>query len=145
LHDRLGELAPEVLLETLAMVADGSAGRVVQDETKATYAPKLERADGRIDWSQPATAVARRIRAYDPWPGTFTMVNEGGQPKRVKIFPPVEVGGENLAPREVRGGEGRLWIGCGEGTLVVQTVQPDGSRRMSAKDYLCGRQPLGVE
>lgn len=145
LHDRLAELAPEVLLETLKRLAEGTAGRVVQDGAKATYAPKLERDDGKIDWSLAAGAVARRIRAYDPWPGTFTMVREGGQLKRLKIFPPVAVGDEALALRAVRGGDGGLAIGCGEGTLRVQEVQPDGSRRMSVKDYLCGRQPQGVE
>jgi methionyl-tRNA formyltransferase len=145
LHDRLAGLAPEVLRETLRQLADGSARRMVQDEALATYAPKLERDDGRIDWSQPAVAVARRIRAYDPWPGTFTWVNEGGTNKRMKIFPPVAVAEERLPPREVRAGEGKLWIGCGTGALVVHEVQPDGSRRMSVKDYLCGRSPQRVE
>lgn len=145
LHDRLAELAPEVLEETLAMLAAGSAGRVAQDEALTNYVPKLERGDGKIDWSQPAAAVARRIRAYEPWPGSFTLVNEGGTPKRLKLFPPVTVGEQGLALREVRGREGELWIGCGEGALGVREVQPDGSRRMSAADYLRGRGGLTLE
>jgi methionyl-tRNA formyltransferase len=145
LHDRLAELAPEVLMETLRQLADGSAQRFPQDESQVTYAPKLERDDGKIDWSQSAAAIARQIRAYDPWPGSFTLVNEGGALKRLKVFPPVAVAAEGPARREVRGEDGALWIGCGNGALMVREVQPDGSRRMSVKDYLCGRQPLGVE
>lgn len=145
LHDRLAELAPSVLLETLQRLAVGSAARTVQDEAVATYAPKLERDDGRLDWSLSATTLARRIRAYDPWPGTYTLVEEEGALKRLKIFPPVAVTQTTLATGEVRGGDGKLWIGCGEGTLLVQDVQPDGARRMSVKDYLCGRHPQRVE
>lgn len=145
LHDRLAELAPDVLLETLRQLADGSAGRTAQDEALATYAPKLERDDGRIDWSQPATSVARRIRAYSPWPGSFTLVDDGGQLKRLKLFPPVAVSDEPLAPGTVRAEEGILNIGCGEGTLRVHEVQLDGSRRMAVKDYLRGRQVQRVE
>ncbi len=145
LHDRLAELAPEVLEETLAMLAAGSAGRVAQDEALTNYVPKLERGDGKIDWSQSAAAVARRIRAYEPWPGSFTLVNEGGVPKRLKLFPPVTVGELGLALREVRDGAGELWIGCGAGTLGVREVQPDGSRRMSVADYLRGRRPERVD
>jgi methionyl-tRNA formyltransferase len=73
------------------------------------------------------------------------MVREGGQLKRLKIFPPVAEGDESLDLRAVRGEDGGLAIGCGEGILRVQEVQPDGSRRMSVKDYLCGRQPQEVE
>jgi methionyl-tRNA formyltransferase len=145
LHDRLAELAPEVLEETLAMLAAGSAGRVPQDEALATYVPKLERSDGKIDWLLPAAAVARRIRAYEPWPGSFTLVDEGGAPKRLKLFPPVTVAELALAPREVRAGDGELWIGCGDGALGLREVQPDGSRRMSVADYLRGRGGLTLE
>ena len=141
LHDRLAELAPEVLAETLQRLASGLATRTPQDPALATYAPKLEREHGRLDWTLDAVALERRIRAYDPWPGTFTMVREAGQPKRLKVFPPVEVGDWQLGPGEIAVVDGTLRVGCGAGGLRLHQVQPEGARRMSATDYLRGRQP----
>lgn len=142
LHDRLAELAPAVLAETLEKLAAGTAPRVPQDAGASSYISKLERDDGRLDWSQDAAALERRIRAYDPWPGTFTLATEDGRAKRLKIFPPVTVLDQHLSPGEISTAEGRLVVGCGAGALRLETVQPDGSRRMSAADYLRGRKPM---
>jgi methionyl-tRNA formyltransferase len=123
------------------MLAAGSAGRTPQDASQATYAPKLEREHGRIDWGMEAAALERRIRAYHPWPGTFAIVREAGQEKRLKIFPPVELCEAVLRPGEIATADGQLRVGCGSGALRLLEVQPEGSRRMSATDYLRGRQP----
>ena len=139
LHDRLAELAAEVLAEALEKLADETAARVPQDATLASYIPKLERDDGRIDWSQPAAAIERRIRAYDPWPGTFTTAIEGGKEKRFKIYPPASVREGGLAPGEISTEGARLIVGCGEGVLEITSVQPEGGKRLSAADYLRGR------
>lgn len=141
LHDRLADLAPLALAEALETLASGTAARIPQDDAASSYIPKLERDDGKIDWSQDAAAIERRIRAYDPWPGTYTLASEGGQSKRLKIFPPVEVLQRNLPPGEVSTLGGQLVVGCGSGSLLLETVQPDGSRKMSAADYLRGRKP----
>src|SRR6266404_2820733 len=85
LHDRLGGIAPEMLLESLDLVAKGKAPRSPQDNASATYAPKLTREDGRIDWSEPAEVIARKIRAFDPWPGAFMTVSTNGM-HNLKIF-----------------------------------------------------------
>lgn len=141
LHDRLALLAPDALSEALAKLSDGTATRVPQDDSLSTYISKLERDDGRLDWAQPAAHIARRIRAYDPWPGTFTIALEGGKEKRLKIFPPTEIVQHLLAPGEVANIDGHLVIGCGQNSLRLESVQPDGSRRMSGRDYLRGRKP----
>jgi methionyl-tRNA formyltransferase len=141
LHDRLAELAPVVLAEALGKLADGTAERVPQDDAASSYVSKLERDDGRLDWSLAAAALERRIRAYDPWPGTFTISTEDGRPKRLKIFPPVSVLDLDLSPGEITTAAGQLVIGCGTGALRLETVQPEGARRMSASDYLRGRMP----
>lgn len=141
LHDRLAELAAGVLMDTLAMLADGSAPRTVQDPALVSYIPKLERDHGRIDWSQPAAAIERRIRAYDPWPGTFTTAIEGGREKRLKIFPHTRVVHPDLAPGALSAADGRLIVGCGSGALELLHVQPEGGKRMPAADYLRGRKP----
>jgi methionyl-tRNA formyltransferase len=145
LHDRLAEIAPAALAEALEQIAAGTAARIPQQEEHASYVPKLERDDGRLDWSQDAFVIERRIRAYDPWPGTFTIAIEGGSPKRLKVFPPVRVVDIDLPPGEIRTADGRLVIGCGGGALEIDSVQPEGSRRMSAADYLRGRAPAGFE
>lgn len=139
LHDRLAELAPDVLLETLKRLANGTAGRTPQDEALVTYAPKLGRDDGRIDWTLPAAVLARRIRAFDPWPGSFSTVMEGGVARRVKLFAPVGVENADLAPGRTMAVDGGMLVGCAGGALKITEVQPEGARRMRCADYLRGR------
>ncbi|RYD20873.1 MAG: methionyl-tRNA formyltransferase [Verrucomicrobiaceae bacterium] len=141
LHDKLADLAPLAMAEALEKLAAGTADRIPQDEAAVSYIPKLEREDGKIDWSQDAVAIERRIRAYDPWPGTYTLASEGGQAKRLKIFPPVVALPQELPVGQVSTVDGRLVVGCGSGSLLLETVQPDGGRRMSAADYLRGKKP----
>src|SRR5467141_2223515 len=74
LHDRLAEVAPEALLESLRLLAASQAPRDPQDKTLATYAPKLNREAGRINWNETAEAIERKIRAFNPWPGAFTKI-----------------------------------------------------------------------
>ncbi len=71
-HDRLAQLAPEALIESLRLLAGGNAPRIPQNNALATHAPKLKREDGRINWEEPAEVIGRKIRAYNPWPGAFT-------------------------------------------------------------------------
>lgn len=141
LHDRLADLAAEVLAETLTKLAADTAPRHPQNTALSSYIPKLERDHGRLDWSQSAAALERRIRAYDPWPGTFTLAIEGGMEKRLKILPPSIVVDLPLPPGEISTHAGKLIIGCGEAALEITTVQPEGGKRMSAADYLRGRKP----
>jgi methionyl-tRNA formyltransferase len=141
LHDRLAGLAAEVMADTLEKIAAGTAPRTPQDGKLATYVPKLGRDDGRLDWNAPADAIERRIRAYDPWPGTHTVAIEGGKEKRLKVFPPSRVADLELPAGEIDVVGDRLIIGCGEGSLEVLSVQPEGGRRMSALEYLRGRKP----
>src|SRR5205823_2453191 len=71
LHERLAQIAPEALLESVRLLATNAAPRIPQENALATYAPKLKREDGRIDWSDPAQTIERKIRAFNPWPGAF--------------------------------------------------------------------------
>src|SRR5947209_2997193 len=75
LHERLAKIAPGALLESLELLAKESASRIRQDNALATYAPKLKREDGKIDWTDPADAIERKIRAFDPWPGAFMTIS----------------------------------------------------------------------
>ncbi|HEX5789513.1 MAG TPA: methionyl-tRNA formyltransferase [Luteolibacter sp.] len=141
LHDRLAQLAVPVLAETLEALAQGTATRTPQDEAASSYIGKLEREAGQLDWTMDAARLERRIRAYDPWPGTYTTLTEEEGGKRLKLFPPTEVVATVLQPGEVLVEHGRLIVGTGKGSLVLTTVQPEGGKRMAVHEYLRSRSP----
>lgn len=139
LHDRLAEAGPASLLSVLAKMEGGTATRTPQDESLMSYAPKLERGDGHLDWTRPAKDLERSIRAYHTWPGTFAIFVDGrGKEKRLKVFPPVTCSEESAEPGSVMECEAGLKVACGEGALLLNTVQPEGSKRMSGADFLRG-------
>ena len=144
LHDRLAELAPAALLRALQLLANGTAPRVPQDAARAMHVGKLERAAGVIAWSERAAMIERRVRAFDPWPGTSTTLPDGAM---VKIFPPVEVceGAPGCAPPgSVMSADARgIVIACGDGMLRVHSLQAEGRKRMEAGAFLTGR-PLSA-
>jgi len=133
LHDRLAQIAPEALLESLRLLAAGNAPRISQDSTCATYAPKLKREHGQIDWSESAEAIERKIRAYNPWPGAFMKVGD----QNLKIFSAsvVDLKGR---PGEILRSENDLIVATGKGALSLAEVQLEGKRRMSAAEFLRG-------
>ena len=138
-HDRLAEMGPDALIEALEGLRAGTASRTPQDEEKATYISKLGRDDGGLDWSLPAERLERRIRAYDPWPGTSTTFADHDAARRLKVFPPTEVIAATGAPGEVLAVEDDgLLVACGEGGLRLGTLQADGSRRMWAGEFARG-------
>ncbi|GAA4585695.1 hypothetical protein GCM10023107_01500 [Actinoplanes octamycinicus] len=142
LHDILMNDGPECLLKALQMLFDGTAVRQPQDDKLSNYAPKLMRNDGEIDWSQPAEIIERRIRAYDPWPGTLTyFIDTKGKTKRLKIFPQCEILYDvDAEDGEVVSVDDGLIIACETGGLRITELQPDGKRRMAAKDFLVSGQ-----
>lgn len=134
LHDRLAEMGPEALELALAEIEKGTPAEP-QDELEMTYAPKLLREHGEIDWGQSAPEIERLVRAYHPWPGTYGI--SGG--KRVKVFPPVAVDLQSeLGEGEVSVVEGQVFVGCGAGAIVLTEIQPEGKRRMAAADFVRG-------
>jgi len=137
LHDRLAQMAPQPLLESLELLAAGNAPRSPQDNARATYAPKLKREHGQIDWSESAEAIERKIRAFDPWPGAFMKI--GGQ--NLKIFS-ASVAGLNGKPGEILRSEKGLVIAGGKNALSLDEVQLEGKRRMSAAEFLRGHAAL---
>ena len=136
LHDRLAGVAPETLLESLDLLAKGKAPRTPQDNAVATYAPKLKREDGKIDWSDPADAIERKIRAFDPWPSAFTTISINGT-QNLKIFS-AEVVDLLGKPGEIMKKQNELIVAAGKGALSLGEVQLEGKRRMSAPNFLRG-------
>jgi methionyl-tRNA formyltransferase len=133
LHDRLAQIAPEALVESLRLLAAGCAPRIPQDDACATYAPKLKREHGQIDWSESAQAIERKIRAFNPWPGVFMKLND----QNLKIFSAsvVELNGR---PGEILRSEKDLVVAAGRGAVSLGQVQLEGKRRMSALEFLRG-------
>jgi methionyl-tRNA formyltransferase len=137
LHDRLGQIAPDALLESLRLLATKTAPRIPQDNALATYAPKLKREQGKIDWFETAEVIERKIRAFNPWPGAFMQI--GGQ--NLKIFSAIVVD-FNGQPGEILERDKRLIIAAGKHALALNEVQLEGKRRMSAAEFLRGHQGL---
>ncbi len=135
LHERLADLGPAALSEALEILSGNPKAGVPQNPEEVTYAPKLLRENGRLDFSKSAEELERIIRAYDPWPGTFTEVMVKGKTRRLKIFPTTSVVDQAVAPGELRVHEGSLLLGCGEKSLALFQVQPEGSKRMSAAAF----------
>lgn len=140
LHDRLGELAAGALAQALGQLCAGSASRVPQDSSAATYAPKLEREHGLIDWTESAEAIERKIRAFDPWPGSFTILHdEKGRERKLKIFRARVVERAGKTPGElIRASGDELIVAANGGAVALDEVQLEGKRRMSAVDLLRG-------
>jgi methionyl-tRNA formyltransferase len=133
LHDRLAQVAPDALHEALQMLAKDTAPRIPQRNALATYAPKLTRDDGKIDWSEPAEVIERKIRAFNPWPGAFMTID--GRNVKISSAAIVELAGK---PGEFLRSEKNLVIAAGKGALSLGEVQLEGKRRMSAAEFLRG-------
>ncbi|MFA7345116.1 MAG: methionyl-tRNA formyltransferase [Terrimicrobiaceae bacterium] len=134
LHDRLAALAPGVLLESLALLENGSAVRTPQDSSLATYAPKLARQDGRLDWREPAGRLARRVRAMNPWPGASARL--AGNILKIHSAAESLEGG---APGSVLSADpGGIRVAAGKGSLVLREVQLEGKKRLPADEFLRG-------
>jgi methionyl-tRNA formyltransferase len=133
LHDRLAQIAPETLLQSLRLLAAGNAPRVRQDNAHATYAPKLKRKSGQIDWSESAEAIERKIRAYNPWPGVFMKLD--GQNLKIFSGSVVDLSGQ---PGEILRSDKDLIVATGKGALSLGEVQLEGKRRMATAEFLRG-------
>jgi methionyl-tRNA formyltransferase len=136
LHDRLADVAPEMLLEALDLLAKGKAPRTPQDNSLATFAPKLKREDGKIDWSEPAEVIERKIRAFNPWPGAFMTIEANGM-RKLKIFSATVVALHGT-PGEILHSEKEFVVAAGKGALSLGEVQLEGKRRMTATEFLLG-------
>lgn len=138
LGERLFALGPALYDTVLDQLADGPLPGLPQDESRATRAPLLTKADGAVDWTLDAAAIARRVRAFQPWPTAYAAFSpEDGRPAlRLTLWV--------ARPEEGSGTPGTLLadrpfsVACGRGALALLEVQPEGRRRMPAADFLRG-------
>ena len=127
LHDTLAALGATLILQALGSAPAG----VPQTDAEATYAPKLSREDARIDWTQPAAAIDRQIRAFDPWPGTFTTLD--GAPIKILSATLSDASGP---PGTVL--DPALTVACGHQSIKVTRVQLPGRAALDAAAFLRG-------
>jgi methionyl-tRNA formyltransferase len=167
LEPRLAELGASAVIEAIDALEAATAHPIEQDPALATRAPRLKKENGAVDWSRPAVAIANQVRAFPPWPGTYTFWQRAGREPlrlilhRVRVEPAGEVhrhqpGEYRRLIREQRGtvtpgprteipqgtiveaGGGQLVVLTGDGALAIEQVQPAGKRVMTVSELLSG-------
>lgn len=150
LHDELAELGAAMMVETLVRLPSGRLGLFPQDHDQATFAPKLSKTDGLIDFAKPAKMVHDRIRAMSPWPGATFAWTHGGKPLRLILspgsvgepLPPGTAPGTVLGLAPVHGEDGAqgeaLAIACADRAYLVPALKPEGKKAMSAREFANG-------
>jgi methionyl-tRNA formyltransferase len=134
LSDRLADLGGKLAVRLLDALEGGALHAVPQPTEGVTYAPKLARDEFRLDWSQDAAAVDRRVRAFNPWPGAAARVRG----VEVKIWSCAVAAGEAQAGEVLSADADGLCIACGRGALRVTELQRAGGKRLRAADFLRG-------
>ena len=138
LHDRLAEIGATLLLE---IIPDYVAGRIIpvpQPLDGGTYARKITKEDGRIDWTQPAASLWNRIRAFTPWPGAFTFQQVQPKPRLLKIWQASVVDGHGEPGEVLRADKSGIVVACGEHALLILSLQREGGKKLTAGEFLNG-------
>ena len=151
LHDRLAQLGAALLVETIPDYVGGRILPQAQPAEGASYAAKIKKEDGRIDWNLPAKKIWNRLRAFTPWPGAFTCWSSSfslirpqdtrerePQPQLLKIWK-AEVMEKDGQPGVIRSADKTgIVVGCGQGALRILELQREGGRRLLAEQFLTG-------
>jgi len=137
LYAKLAELGPQALLSALSDIAALQQQAVPQDEQLANYAEKLHKDEGLLDFNKPAIALAREIRAFNPWPVSYLHLPQGS----VKVWQALALTetSQAAAGTVVSASKQGIGIACVEGVLLITQLQPPGKKAMSAADFLNGR------
>ena len=138
IHDKLGALGAEMLVKTVALIKDGKAPAEAQDDSKATYAAKIEKADCLLDFSRTARELHCLIRGLSPIPLSFTHTPDG---KLLKVISAerIDKSYNAVAGEVVSFEDGGITVACGEGAVKITAVLPEGKGRMPAADFVRGR------
>ena len=138
IHDGLGALGAEMIVEIIPMLRDGSAVRTPQDDALSSYAKKILKDDCLVDFSKDASTIHNQIRGLSPFPLSFTHTPNGKLLKLVtsriadRSTPHDEVG-------KILSLDGAIEIACAQGSIYIDRVLPEGKARMSAADFIRGR------
>ncbi|PJF28209.1 MAG: methionyl-tRNA formyltransferase, partial [Phototrophicales bacterium] len=133
LHDKLAQLGSELLIETLPGYVNGTIHPIPQDDSRATFAPRIDKDEGRIDWTQSAAQIERTVRAFTPWPGTFTYWDS----QLLKIMAGRDVDGSAPVGAVVER-NGIIAVGTGDGLFRLERVQLEGRKPTKIEDFVRG-------
>jgi methionyl-tRNA formyltransferase len=137
----LADIGADLMVVTLRGLQAGTIQPHPQDNSQATLAPILQKADGRIDFHRRAGEIFNRMRGFQPWPGAFTIFR--GKGLQVRVARPLE---RTILPGQLSVHGGSLFAGCGEDTaLELLELQPEGKKRMSATDFIHGYHPQATD
>lgn len=140
LHDRLALLGGALLVQTIPAYLAGEITPVPQPAEGASYARKITRDDGKLDWSQPATALWYKVRGLTPWPGAYTYLPRDPAPLLLKVWnaEPLE-GSASASPGEILSvGKAGLVVACGTGALRILELQREGGKRLAVQPFITG-------
>ena len=143
LHDRLANIGAELLARTIPQYVAGAIQQHAQPAEGATYAAKIKKQDGEIDWRQPARVIWNRIRALVPWPGAFTHLSAQPHPVLLKIWDAAPMDRSGEPGRILQADKSGIVVACGSDALMISLLQREGGRRLTAAEFLTGH-PLKV-
>ena len=145
LHDIMSEQGAKTLIKTIKALENGTLTRTKQDESQATYAAKIDKQTGSIDWSQPTLAIHNRIRGTNPWPGAQSIMDG----KRIKIccsrmadipeYLYEKINDKDIVPGTILElSSCYMWVKTGDGALLIREIQAESCKRMTPHQYACG-------
>lgn len=139
LHDRLAQIGSDLLLATIPQYVNNLVQPSRQPLEGMTYARKIEKEDGHLDWHQPARAVWNRVRAFTPWPGAYTYLVTNEKRQFLKIWEAEIIACEQPLPGVVLHTDKQgIVVGCGQDALRVKVLQREGSKQLTAQQFLAG-------
>ncbi|MBI4523549.1 MAG: methionyl-tRNA formyltransferase [Deltaproteobacteria bacterium] len=136
LQRKLVPVGARLLKQTIRCLKDGSLAPKEQREEEATFAPIIKKEDGLIDWTQPAPAIERRVRAFSPWPSAFTRFK--GKLLKVHRAAVAATASSGFPGEVVRADRDGLWVATGDGVLSLEEVQLENKKRLPAAEFLKG-------
>ena len=134
LHDRLMALGAATMAETLDLLEAGRLVREKQDNSHTSYAPMLKKEHGRLDWTKTPQAIKNLVRGVTPWPGAYTYLDG----KLLKIFRVRTAAGHGWPGEVLRADRGGIEVACDGGSILIDELQLEGRKRLSAADFLSG-------
>ena len=140
LHDKLAELGPPALLTTLEQVASQTLQPQKQDNALATYAHKIKKAEGEIQWQEPATLIQRKVNAFNPFPVCYTMLN--GERLKIHTAQLSQISTDAAPGTVLVADRQHFHVACGENVLVVERLQLPGKKAMSLAEFANGHSQL---
>jgi methionyl-tRNA formyltransferase len=147
LFNRMIPLGIQLLKETVDLALKNRPPRRKQIEAEASFAPRLAKADGEVQWDQPAHVIVNRVRGLIPWPVAFTYLNLKGKRCELRLFKAKSEPGISSRPGEIiRSDSSGLLVGAGQDGIWIEEVQLEGARRMNVQDFLRGHPiPIGTK